>query len=83
MNFKKLTKNLIITILTIFLGLVTFADNVVAAGGPYGPYGPHIPEPTGFMGITDILITTGILSYLVGLLLISYSKKLKQIIHSE
>jgi hypothetical protein len=83
MNFKKISKSLIVSIMTIFLGLVTFTDSAVAAGGPYGPYGPHIPEPTGFMGITDILITTGIISYLIGLLLISYSQKLKQIIHSE
>ena len=64
------------------MGLVALPTTVFADGGtsPYSPYGGHNPVDTALGGSEDLLIIAGIALYIIGLVLIVYGKKLKQLL---
>jgi hypothetical protein len=82
MKIKKTFRKLTSLALTALLAMTIMPAEIMAAGG-YGPYGPHEPEPTGIVGLTDLVITGGIILYVLGLFFITYSQKLKQIMLSK
>jgi len=77
-----MNKNLITKLTTklLILGAMFSPSQLFAAGGGDSPYVPHDPAPT-FIELDDILSllpVAGVLIYLIGMLLIIYSRNMKR-----
>ena len=73
---KKIRTILLSTFISLTI-LFSLASEILADTSPYGEYGPHKPVPTGIEDL-DILVLTGILTYVGGIFLITESQFLKK-----
>lgn len=79
---KSTFTKLVTTIMTFAYVLPTaiFADGQPTT--PYSPYG-HNPVDTAIGGVENIVIITAVVTYVLGLILIVYARKLKEILNTN
>lgn len=73
----KKIRMLLLSTLTSLIILASNTSAIFADTSAYGAYGPHKPVPTGIEDI-DLLVLTGILTYVGGIALITDAQLLKK-----